>query len=169
MRLSPALNAPSVCLQGAGGTEWKDLRGFLYLILFRRGPSHYVWEAQGRLGHKGLKPERACVCEWVCVRVFFLGIICRIGSFFKKTCGKRLQTDFSVRQVPARPSAFSFTSLSVCSQPIPSIHPSLSPSASPFPSSTNQIRLTCRPCAKHTQSNSFQVIGRNANLKGEFY
>lgn len=68
----------------------------------------------------------------------------------KKTCGKRLQTDFSVRQVPALPSAFSFTSLSVCSQPIPSIHPSLS--LSPFPSSTNQISVTPSPCAAHAHN-----------------
>lgn len=27
--LSPALNAPSVCLHGEGETEWKDLRGVL--------------------------------------------------------------------------------------------------------------------------------------------
>lgn len=76
------------------------------------GASHYEWKAKGGHGHKGLKPESVFFWHNMQNWLFFF--------FFLKTCGKRLQTDFSVRQVPALPSAFSFTSLSVCSQPIPS-------------------------------------------------
>lgn len=57
MRLSPALNAPSVCLQGPGETEGKDLRGFLYLLLFRVGHPIMTEKLKGGHGHKGLKPE----------------------------------------------------------------------------------------------------------------
>lgn len=106
---------------------------------------------KGGHGHKGLKPESVS---------FFFGIKCRIGSFFLKTCGKRLQTDFSVRQVPALPSAFSFTSLSVCSQPIPSsLHtPDSSISLSLFPlfhqsDQSDSLPIMCW----HTPFNFFQV------------
>ncbi|MED6242761.1 hypothetical protein ATANTOWER_009393 [Ataeniobius toweri] len=70
-------------------------------------------------------------------------------AFFSpfKTCGKQLQTDFRGRQVPAPPSAFSFTSrTTVCFHlllalfsPLSAIYPSI------FSVSTNQIGLTPFP------------------------
>lgn len=48
MRLSPVLNAPSVCLQGPGEAARKDLRGVLCLLLFTGRASYYGWEAKGR-------------------------------------------------------------------------------------------------------------------------
>lgn len=58
MRLSPVLNAPSVCLQGAGETEGKDLRGFFVSRPCSEG-GHPIRSEKLTLrhGHKGLKPE----------------------------------------------------------------------------------------------------------------
>lgn len=76
-----------------------------------RGASYYEWKAKGRARSQRVKTRESFFWHNVQNWLFFLVL---------KTCGKRLQTDFSVRQVPALPSAFTFTSLSVCSQPITS-------------------------------------------------
>lgn len=113
MRLSPVLNAPSVCLQGPSETEWKDFwESFCISSCSEgRGASYYEWKAKGRARSQRVKTRESFFWHNVQNWLFFLVL---------KTCGKRLQTDFSVRQVPALPSAFTFTSLSVCSQPITS-------------------------------------------------
>lgn len=73
------------------------------------GASYYDWKAKGSAWSQRVK-------TWECL--FWHNM--QNWPFFLKTCGKRLQTDLSLRQVPALPSVFSFTSLSVCSQLIPS-------------------------------------------------
>lgn len=73
MRLSPVLNAPSVCLQGPSETEWKDFERVLVSPPVQRGGGHPIMseKLKGGHGHKGLKPES-----------LFFGIMCRIGFFF---------------------------------------------------------------------------------------
>lgn len=125
----------------------------------RGGASHYERKAQGRHGHKGLKPESVD---------FWHNAQNRLKKKKKKTCGKRLQTDFSVRQVPALPSAFSFTSQSVCSQQIPSIHPSLA-LLLPLPPHQFDTLAMCSVCYTWQDYMSSRSLEDIKNQKDFFY
>lgn len=167
MRLSPVLNAPSVCLQGPGATEWKDWRGCLYVLLLGGGACYYEWKSKGTAWSQRVKTWEN-----------FFGIILRIAFFFFfKDMWKTAPTDFSVRQVPALPSAFSFTSLSACSQPVPSslYNPDSSISLALFSSllfSTNQIGLTpssscAGTCSIATWKERNEIKGKCINFRYE--
>lgn len=69
--LSPALNAPSVCLHGAGETEWKVLGGFCISSL---SGGFLLWsKSLGKAWSQRVK-------TWECL---LFGITCRIGSFLR--------------------------------------------------------------------------------------
>lgn len=129
------------------GRIWE---GFLYLLLFTGGHPIMAEKLKGRAQSQRVK-TRECL---------FLACHADLAFFSPfKTCGKQLQTDFRGRQVPAPPSAFTFTSLTtVCSHlllslfsPLSAIRPSI------LALSTNQIGLTPFP----SWAGTIQVPGRN--------
>lgn len=127
------------------------------------GVGHHIMSerARGRHGHKGLKPES--VVFWHNTQNWLK----KKKKKKKKTCGKRLQTDFSVRQVPALPSAFSFTSQSVCSQQIPPfIRPSLSLSLFHH---ISLIPSPCVACATRGRITRLPGLWKTLKIKRDFF